>query len=484
MMSEDFYRELTEQINRQIEPIYGFRVTLISSAAQGDFYWFYENLDGIFNQGTFGYVSARVSPDDIPGIAQVSPAGGFPNAYIQVVTAIYYQLSPVDVERLQRAVDDAAVQAAAVIQSYQSIFGTITGEQMAGAQAALGSTAVSNKQDYVIGFIMGYLWSGQREQNKPALAYTEMEKATDLPSLLPQMPAQGKPVLAAAQEYLGLLGPANALEDQMFLGGWTIAQLRNNTARPTAANGGMQTVDPNTGIISEGDQVGYAIPAPIAAIQKDLRDPNRVVRAVIPVSWSPALSSLTSLLHLRLEDGSILPLLPLAGENGEAIVTIVYSGFTMVPTQPRSWLAQENTGWLNGGPIAEANRNSGKAVSGFRFTVPPAYNLGPLAAGGDFGMITHLLISNPPMVTVQPPAGNREPFSRHLAPGAFGRLGLFGPPPERPSPAPLYSISYSHPPDGGIQLVLTPVQTSVPPLQQTAYVMGGAFDFPGAAGPV
>jgi hypothetical protein len=436
-------------------------------------------------------VSARVSPDDIHGIAQVSPAGGFPNAYTQVVTAIYYLLGPDDEARLRKAVADASVQATIVIQTYQGIFGTITEEQMAAGQAALGPTAVSNKQDYVIGFAMGYLWSGRREQNQPALAYTEMEKATDLPRLLPRMPAQGKPVLAAAQEYLRLLGPANALEDQMFLGGWTIAQLRNNTARPNAANGGMRTVDPNTGIISEGDQVGYGIPVPIAAIQKDLNDPSRVVRAVVPVSWDPASGpaggarlSITSLLHLRLADGSGLDLLPLVAESGETTITIEYPGFTMVPTGPKPWEEKENTGWFDGGPIAEANRNSGKAVSGFHFTVPPAYNLGPLAAGGDFGLITHLLISNPPIVTIPVPEGGFERFRRRLAPGASGRLGLFGPPPERPSPAPLYSISYSHPADGGIQLVLTPVQTSVPPLQQTAYVMGGAFDFPGAAGPV
>ncbi len=488
---EDFYRVLTAEINRQIEPIYGLRVTLIKSASQGDFHWFYENLNGIFNQGTFDYVSARVSPDDIPGIAQISPAGGFPNAYVQVVTAIYYLLSPEDEARLQRAVTDASAQATVVVRTYQSTFGEITDSQMTAGQSALGPPAVSNKQDYVIGFVMGYLWSGRREQNQPALAYTEIAKAPDLAHLLPQMPKEGQPVLAAAQEYLRLLGPANALEDQMFLGGWTIAQLRNNTARPDAANGGMKTVNPNTGDVSAEDQVGYGVGVPIAAIQRELNDPTRLVRAV--VSWNAAASpaggppggarlSIESLLHLRLADGSGLELLQLEGRGGEATITIDYPGFTMVPAGPKSWLEKEDTGWFNGGPIAEANRNSGKAVSGFHFTVPPAYNLGPQVEGGDFGLITHLLISNPPIVTIDFPEGDLERFSKRLAQGASGRLGLFGSAPERRLSAPLYSVSYSRLAGGGFALVLAPVQLAVSPLQQTAYVIGGTFDFPGAGG--
>jgi hypothetical protein len=476
MTSEDFYRELTEQINRQIEPIYGFRVTLISYDSQGDFYWFYENLDGIFNQGTFDYVSARVSPYDIRGVAQISPAGGFPNAYIQVVTAIYYQLSPADEARLQKAVADASAQAIEVIKSYQGLFGTITEDQMAAAQTALGTTAVANKQDYVIGFAMGYLWSGRLEQNQPALAYTEMERAPDLPLLLPRMPALGQPVLEAAQQYLRLLGPANALEDQMFLGGWTIAQLRNNTAHPAAASGGMRTVNPNTGAVSPDDQVAYGVGVTIAAIQRELNDTSRVVRAVIQVSWDKPADSIASLLHLHLADGSRLALLPLLGENGEATVEITYRGYSRVPTAPAGWQSETSTGWFDGGPIAEASRNGNSTASGFRFTTPPGYNLGPLAAGGDFGLITDLLISNPPEVVIHSPQAKLD----LSALAALGHLSLFGP--KRRPPFPLYSVTWSPLPDGGAALRLSPLQAAASPLQQTAYVMGGAFDFPGAGG--
>jgi hypothetical protein len=479
--TEELYRVLAAEINRQVEPLYGFPVTLLEFSSQGDFHWFYENVNGVFNQGTFDYVSARVSSDDIPGLAQLSPAGGFPNAYIQVVTAIYYALSGGDEARLQKAVAGASAQATVVVGTYQGLFGEITEAQRIEGQAALGQTAVSNKQDYVIGFVMGYLWSARRDESQPALAYTEMAKAQNLGQLLPHMPPAGNPVLEAAQEYLNLLGPANVLEDQVFLGGWTIAQLRNNTAWPTAANGGMKTVNSNTGGVSEGYQVRYGIGVPIAGIQRDLNDPSRVIRAVVPVDWS-SMSNVQSLLHLVLPDGSGRELLQLEGTGEKGTLTIEYIGFTMVPAAPRAWLEKDNTGWFDGNPIAEANRNVGKSVSGFHFTVPPPYDLGTLKEGGDFGLITHLLISNPPIVKADFPEGDLERFSKQLEPGAALRIGLLGRAAERQPSSPLYSVSYSPLASGGFTLALVPVLSAVSPLEQTAYVIGGAFDFPGAAG--
>lgn len=143
----------------------------------------------------------------------------------------------------------------------------------------------------------------------------------------------------------------------------------------------------------------------------------------------------------------------------------------MVPTSPASWREEANTGWFNGDPIAEANRNTGKPVTGFHFTVYPPYNLGPLAAGGDFGLITHLLISNAPTVMISNPQGNLE----KAAPGELKLKGRSGRP---------YTVSWSRREGGeGFTLVLTPADLAVTPLQQTAYVIGGAFDFPGVSLP-
>jgi hypothetical protein len=260
----------------------------------------------------------------------------------------------------------------------------------------------------------------------------------------------------------------------MFLGGWTIAQLRNNTAYPVDANGGMRTVNPNTGVVSPDGQVGYGVGVTIAAIQRELNDASRVVRAVIQVSWDGPADPIASLFHLRLADGSSHALLPLLGENGEATVEITYRGYSRVPAAPTAWSQEKNAGWFDGGPIAEASRNGNSTASGFRFTAPTGYNLGPLAEGGDFGLITDLLISTPPEVVIHSP----QVSLKRSALAGLGRLSLFGPG-KRP-PFPFYAVTWSPLPGGGAALRLSPVQAAASPLQQTAYVMGGAFDFPGA----
>jgi hypothetical protein len=77
--------DLATAINDAIAPIYHTQIVLVAYPAQGDFPWWYQNPNGVFNQSTFDYVSARVSPSGAPGTVRLSPSGGFPNAYMQVV---------------------------------------------------------------------------------------------------------------------------------------------------------------------------------------------------------------------------------------------------------------------------------------------------------------------------------------------------------------------------------------------------------------
>ncbi|HSS48697.1 MAG TPA: hypothetical protein VLX28_07105, partial [Thermoanaerobaculia bacterium] len=165
----EYFSALNKKANEAISSIYKTRITPIQFPAQGDFNWFWQNPNQIFNQGTFDFASARVSPGgDIPDTVQLSPAGGFANAYVQVVTALQFSLSSVESETLNKAVSNASAQAQAIVSTYQGIFGQITDAQMKVAQEALGEFAVANKQDYVIGYILGYIWSGRRGEQRPA----------------------------------------------------------------------------------------------------------------------------------------------------------------------------------------------------------------------------------------------------------------------------------------------------------------------------
>lgn len=88
------YAALADTINEQIEPVFHCSVTLVQYPSQGDFPWYYENANQVFNAGTFGYLSARVLPGDAPAVVQLSPAGGFPNAYTQLLADLTWTGGP------------------------------------------------------------------------------------------------------------------------------------------------------------------------------------------------------------------------------------------------------------------------------------------------------------------------------------------------------------------------------------------------------
>ncbi|HEY2295659.1 MAG TPA: hypothetical protein VGM86_33565 [Thermoanaerobaculia bacterium] len=487
----EYFSALKNKADEAIGSIYKTRITPIEFPAQGDFNWYWQNLNQIFNQGTFDFISARVSPGDIADTAQLSPAGGFPNAYIQVITALEYSLSSTESATLNKAISNASAQAQAIISRYQGIFGQITDAQMKVAQEALGEFAVANKQDYVIGYILGYIWSGRKDEQKPALTYTEMANARDLRKLLPKMPASGVPVLADVTVYLNLIAPVNSLEDQLFLGGWIRNQLRTNTAAPTERNGGMKLVNPNTGGVSPDYQVAYTINAAISQLQNDLNS-DRSFSLSMQVSQASGSSlrvsvdggagfTVGSLLRFSLGTQFNYDMTTFQGTSTDCTVEIVYKGFTMAPIAASAWQQATSVGWFYGDPIAEAYRNQSKDVTGFKFVSTPPYNLGPLAAGGDFGMLTNLLISNIPTVRIHYRNANFSSFKQAWSESVSGNLTLFGFISLGRFAQGASGSSYKEGSSNSeftVEFGPSKEVLSVPDLQKTAFPIGGSFDFP------
>jgi hypothetical protein len=325
------YQVLAAAINAQVELIYHIQITLVQFPGQGNFPWYYENFNQVFNNGTFGYVSARVSPgDDGSGLAKLSGPGGYPNAYAQLLGQTEYCVS-------------------------------------------LAATATG--------------------------------------------------------------GPGAAR--LAFDGNQVLRALRQATSQPTATNGGMPTVDPVTGAVSDGCQVGYSVSSPIATIADTLSSGQPVLTVRIPAA---------------------------AGVTA----TLSYPGCQLVAVQPEAWQQDLNVGWHDTDPLAQAYRNGQQDVTGYRFTSEPAYNLGALAAGGSFGRLIALLISNPPVTTFSKvnPVARTNPVTPQVVANFYESLSLLN----------------LDQPSGRAQLApagLRPAGSdpTVPQLQQTAYVVGASLDF-------
>jgi hypothetical protein len=321
------YQMLAAAINAQLALLYHTSVTLVQFPSQGNLLWYYQNGDQIFNDGTFGYISARVGPGDAAGLAKLSGPGGYPNAYLQLLSQVEYGVGSADVA---------------------------AGNQAAIRQAAAG----------------------------------------------------------------------NAL----------LTALRQATSTPTVANGGMLTVDPNTGAVSSSCQVGYAVNAALATLSNGLQAEQPTLTVQVPASSGTS-------------------------------ATISYPGCLLVPVQASAWQQATNVGWYDPDPLTQAASNGQRDVTGFRFTSDPSYNLGTLGSAGNFGQLTALLISGTPVVTFSGAA--KRSFAAvqtaQIAADFFESLSLLHLDPGT---------------ETGLFLVTGAANgPTVPLMQQSAYVVGAALSF-------
>ncbi|UQA55476.1 hypothetical protein [Polyangium aurulentum] len=481
---KQFYSALQAKAMDAVKDILKSPLYPIQYPAQGDFMWYWQNGNQVFNDSTFDYISALVAPGQVEGTAQLSSAGSFPNAYVQVLNSLVYSLSTAEQGRLAQAQSNASAQAQTLISDYQTAFGTITSDQMKEAK-------VQTKQDYVISYVLGSLWSG-RGADKP-LSYTEMSQARNLKKLLPSMPASGDQVVTDVTVYLNLMQDVNALSDNLQNGAWILQSLKNNTQYPSDRNGGMFTVDPNTGEVSKASQVSYGVNASIASISNDLQNTARKISIGMTTSQASGGSvsvsvegqagfSVGSWLQFSTTAGASYDMSKVSGTSTEASVSIEYAGYSVVPVAPLAWQQDRNIGFYYADPIAQAVANGSKDVTGFKFATSSPYNMASLASGGNFGLLTNLLISNFPTITITYRNASFSSFKQAWSQTVSGNLTLFGFIKLGSFSEGSFSSKYQQGADDStftITFSASPAVVGVPQLMQTAYVIGGAVANPG-----
>ncbi|MCC5621824.1 hypothetical protein, partial [Nostoc sp. CHAB 5715] len=357
----------------------------IQFPSQGDFFWYYQNPSQVFNQSTFDYISANISPGDVPGTAKLSGSGGFPNAYTQVISSIAFTLSKNDQAALNKAQSDAATQGATIVTDFQTSYGQITDAQLQDAATKYGQYIVGNKVDYIINVVLGGQWSGNQAANKPPLPYQQMVNARNLQDLLPYSPPGADQVISDVSIYLNLMKPVIGLQTQIQQGSWIIAQLQGNTKTPSDSNGGIKTVNANTGAVSPNLQVGYSISKAQTAIQNDL-DSNNTISFGMTTSQASGGSvsvsiegqagfSVGSWLTFTTTAGGSYDMSKAQGTSTDASITLTWKGYSVVPITPTAWQQATNVGWYYTDPIAQAVNNGTQDVTGFKFLNKPAYDL-------------------------------------------------------------------------------------------------------------
>jgi hypothetical protein len=480
---QQFYGALQAKAMEAVKSIFNSTLYPVQYPVQGDFKWNWQNANQVFNDATYQYVNACVQPGAVANTIALSPAGGFANAYVTVLNAMAFSLSKGDQAKLTSAQSNASVQAGTIISDYQTTFGQITAAQMTAA-------GVQTKQDYVIGHVLGGQWSGAT----PPLSYTKMASARNLKALLPNAPFSSDQVIADVTVYLNLMQPVNGLSDQLLNGTWTLSQLKGNAMAPSAANGGIQTFDPNTGMVNPSYNDGWAISSSVASINNDLQNTGRTISIGMTTSRSSGGSlsvsvegqagfSIGSWLQFSTEAGATYDMSKVQGTSTDCSVTIIYEGYSMIPAAAAAWQQATNSGFYFPDPINEAVANGNQDVTGFRFLNTPPYNLGPLASGGNFGLLSNLLIANYPTIKITYSHADYSAFAESWSQTVSGNLTLFGFIKLGSFSEGTYGSSFAKGSDNSTFTVTfgaSPEVTGVPQNLRQAYVIGGAVANPGA----
>lgn len=486
-IGEVYYQTLQSQAMEAVGSVFNTTLYPIQYPSQGDFMWYYQNINQVFNQSTFDYLSANVSPGELEDTIQISSSGGFPNNYTQVLNSIIYSLSAANQAELDKYQTLAATQQQTVISDYQNTYGTITEEQMEEANQ-------STKIDYVISYIMGEIWSCTQQNGEKPVTWTEMAAARNLKDLLPCAPASGDKVINDVAIYLNMMAPVNGLQDKMQNGSWVIQSLKTNTQYPSEANGGMKTFNPNTGAVSESYNVGYAISSSLASITNDLENTSRTIQMTLDTSAASGSEvnvsvegqtgvSIGSWLNFSTSTGMTYDMSQAEGTSKDAAVSITWEGYSMVPCAPTAWQQATNVGWYYGDVIRQAVANEGQDVDGFKWIGDqPPYDMSSIADGGDFGQLTNLLISNYPTISITYSNADFEAFKESWSETVSGNLSLFGFISLGSFSEGAYGSSYEEGSSNNtftLTFSASPAVVGVPQEQQQAFVIGGSVDNPG-----
>jgi hypothetical protein len=469
---------------------------------QGDFPYNYTNGNNI-NGLTYNYVSGTISPSSIdPSVLQLGAAGSFPNAYQQLLDQVVFQLSEADSARLQTAQNQASAQATSIVSMYNSIYGAPTQAQYDAATnnpAIAGSFTANNEIDYIMQYAVGWVWAG-----KPTKGYTltQMQQAPSLTSLLTAVPPTGMQILGLVPQYLAALGPAAQILDQQSLANWTIASLKNNTANPGVANGGIQLYNNQAAQPAGSYALGYTLGPSPAAILQSISSSKQAATFSFSASASSAGQynvqyqggtgfSVGSLIKLSVgtsfqgEVGSI------QGAGSSMTVQVSYPGLTKISVAPVAWNGASNesginatTGWWYEALLYQAFASYKAGAS-----APTGVSFGPggptpvIGAAGTLGTPAAILISNYPTLTVSFSNGSYSQFSQWLKTQTSMSVKLFGLFTVGQASVDTYTASAQQgSSDSSFTLTLTPpppAGVSVAPPQETLPVLGVATTWVG-----
>ncbi|MBE9212015.1 hypothetical protein IQ247_04685 [Plectonema cf. radiosum LEGE 06105] len=480
----NFYKKLAEKANQAVTstPDSSDAIIPIQFGEKGDFNFYWEVQSGTFNSLTLDYINSLATPG---GENSLKVHDSFSDAYVRLLDSISYSLDSKDKEKLSQATSDTNSEANALVTQYKTTVAPITDTDKKEAKDA--GLDIYTDVDYVINYKFLYLWSGCKTQKKLPLSLDELNKARDLNSQFPMIPASAKPLVNLLAKWLNVNSEVLSLQDSVNRNNWILTQLKNYTEKPSKDNGGIET------LLKDGtkkERIGYKINLAGNEIVNEIKNTSQKIN----ISMSAKKLS-EDAMNVSVEGSGevnipIVDFFSISGSgkakydmfsaNGTsegANIEITYPGFVRIPISPVEFQQDALKGWYYPKIIQEAKKNTDKDVSGFKFSPKSPYNLDK---NGEFGRLTNLLISNYPTIKITYYKGDYNKFKESLSQSSEWNVKFLCFPLGRASES-IYSTKLEeNSQDGSFSVTFSPPTNNltVPDLEKVAYVIGGAVEYP------
>lgn len=422
--------------------------------SNGHFPYNYKNSENVFVAATWKYINRNI---DLNEHGFLEFGGVLSNRYEDYITVLQYEYSKADQADRDAATIKMQETARDVVNQYESIYGKITSEQKIAA-------GVDTKIDYVIMYKMN-LWAGTKGFNLNDDSIQDLRKA------LPKRPASAEQLIPVLTKYLSGLLDIKGILNAQFHANYNINRIATNTQHPSEANGGEILSDNRPHVKFNIKEDPTVIDTALAdqknsfTIKMSAKDYKSSETRIEIEGKDFGVITLADLITFSFEGSHEYSLYNLNTEGSECNIETTFAGVNAVHIEPADFYSDTGTGWFSPDIIAEAIRNQGKDVSG--------YKLRPYPKGTRLGWLEYLVISQFPQITIKYSNGKASNEVKKLASKNDITVSIFGIPLLTSKGSYASTSIKEHGTNQGYTISFTPPPASGGALDQRAYVIGG-----------
>ena len=367
-------------------------------SALGNFPYYWQDPRNLeFNSKTYRWIASNLKANKSP----VQLGSLFTNIYITALSKITYSLSTADTAKLNKIYSNITNQQLGLLNAWKSAFGSLP----------IGAEPIN-----LIFQIITQKWAS------PPTTLDQLQKTANLTDILNQIPPNGNSVLPALANYLNALGSDISLVNAAPMNNGYVENALAAVQQPTGENGGLKLNDNSL-------VPAFNVATPLSEILKSLNSTkteksftykmsvkrasseNYLVSSADSPKQSDTKTRASSLLKATLENGDDLIRSDIAVDSTPLEVNVNFDGITVVYFGPVSFSMATSTNWYWTDPISDAISNSGKDVSGFKFSPDPNIDFSDT---GPFGFLTGVAISKNPTLNISSRSDNYKAIAQAI----------------------------------------------------------------------